>query len=193
MSINLKKWIPKSRLLRLKEIEDNLKTIGDYMEQDDKETINKINKSIIHATTPESELRGVVFRILDIDNDGDIDLTDWKYIVKFITKWIAVIVAIIFALKEGGTINIYSISGWTTILGIVFNTAYQKYSKKKNAEGFMKIIYTSRDLLLKFIDLINIIKNKTEEQSIDNIIKDFLITVKDTVARDAIAELEKKE
>ena len=61
-----------------------LKLIGDYMEMEDKENIQKVNKSIIHATTPESELRELVFRILDVDKDGDIDLTDWKYIIKFI-------------------------------------------------------------------------------------------------------------
>ena len=156
------------------------------MDLEDKEKINTTDKTIIHSTPPNSELRSVVFNVLDVDNNGVINLADWKYIIKFITKWVLFILGIIFALRDEGTINIYNISGWTTILSVVASNAYQIFKRRKDAEELFKKIYKYRDLILSFIDLINDIIHKTAEQDISMMLQEFLITMKDSFAREEI-------
>ncbi len=164
------------------------------MDFEDKAKIKRTDLELLHSVSPDSTLRDVVRGFLDIDNDGDVDLTDWKYIFKFTFKWISIVVSVIWALITSDIFPKFDINGdsliklFTIIGGIIGSTAWQKYKGKRESEVFLAKILKYKDMNLKFVDLFNKLSLSKETAEIQQIIQDFMIKVKDELYRKEVED-----
>ena len=193
--LNALSWTKNDNVYNEEEINDIKKIIkrDKKMESKNKNIVSDSNRTIEHAAAPESSIRLLINKTLDINGDGVVDATDFKFVLKFIAKYLLLVASIVYALMEKMEnddgmlfINPYNIAGWTTIISVVVTIAYQKYRNKLDSESYINMILKYKDLILLFIDFLNRLIHAKATDDIMAMTQNFLIKVKDGLARNEI-------
>lgn len=124
------------------------------MDNDLKEKLDNQKRKVAFAVAPATEMRAIVDKMLDINNDGKVDSGDLKSIIKDIVNWSVLIFGFVLALSaETGSININSFSGWLTIGVYIIKTITTNYRKRIDNREVIEENGKWKGLSMALIDL----------------------------------------
>ena len=115
----------------------NLKNLRNISKETN-EVLKKMQKS--EGKNMEKPFTQRVLEWLDDDNDGDIDIADWRTFIRKVLKWIGVVIGILSMVTDfsNGIINIWDQKGWYAILLIIIDHSYSSFQKDRDKSSFAK-------------------------------------------------------